>query len=131
MISELTAIQGRWEDTLNISPHTSNTIKLSVLVWVIHDSPSLQINKRCKVQERALLVTDSVIFKLDPRKHYQRKKTPLDLNHVTGMSVSPSLDQGFAIHFQNGKDLLCYMVNPHNENRVAELVAVLCQICHR
>ena len=78
-----------------------------------------------------MLITDSLIFKLDPRKQYQRKKSPLELNHVTGVSVSPALDQGFAVHFQNGKDLLCYMVTPHNDDRVAELIAVLCQICHR
>ena len=47
------------------------------------------------------------------------------------MSISPAIDQGFAIHFSNMKDLVCYMNNPQNENRVSELVAVLCQICQR
>lgn len=91
----------------------------------------LQINKRFKVQERSLLITDMALFKLDPRKHYQRKKSPMGLELVTGLSVSPAQDQGFIVHFQNGKDLVCYMLNPQYENRVAELIAVLCQICLR
>lgn len=55
----------------------------------------------------------------------------MGLNLVTGISVSPAQDQGFIIHFQNGKDLLCYMITPQFENRVAEMVAILCQICQR
>lgn len=55
----------------------------------------------------------------------------MGLNLVTGISVSPAQDQGFIIHFQNGKDLLCYMITPQLENRVAEMVAILCQICQR
>ena len=90
-----------------------------------------QINKRGKVQERALLVTDVYIFKLDPRKHFQRKKSPLPLTTVTGISVSPALDQGVIVHFENRKDLIFYMLSSLTENRVAELVAVLCQICQR
>ncbi len=83
------------------------------------------------MQERSLLVTDTAIFKLDPHKQYQRKKSPLDLSQVIGLSLSPANDQGFVVHFRNMKDLLCYMINPHHENRVAELVAVLYQICQR
>jgi len=91
----------------------------------------MKVNKRGKTQERAILITDTDIFKLDPRKHYQKKKSPLHLTNVGGVSVSPQLDQAFVVHFRNGKDLLCYMVNPQNDNRVAELIAVLCQICQR
>ena len=90
-----------------------------------------QINKRCKQQDRAIVVTDTNIFKLDPRKHFQRKKSPLSLATVEGVSISTSHDQAFIVHFQGGKDLLFYMVTAQNENRVAELVAVLCQICQR
>ncbi|CAI8001644.1 Unconventional myosin-Ig [Geodia barretti] len=90
-----------------------------------------KINKRCKQQDRAIVVTDTNIFKLDPRKHFQRKKSPLSLATVEGVSISTSHDQAFIVHFQGGKDLLFYMVTAQNENRVAELVAVLCQICQR
>ena len=83
------------------------------------------------MQERALLVTDTEVFKLDPRKSYQKKKSPIPLLNIVGLSLSPMLDQGFVVHFQNGKDMICYMLNPSNENRVAELIAVLCQISQR
>lgn len=89
-----------------------------------------QVNKRFKLQERSLLITDTAIFKLDPRKHYQRKKSPLDLNLIMGLSVSPAEDQAFVVHFPNNKDLFCYMMPPY-QNRVAEIVAILCQICQR
>ncbi len=120
-------------------PYThTHTLCTPTLSWTSHTSrpsPSphthTQINKRGKVQERALLITDIEIFKLDPRKQFQRKKSPLLLTTITGISVSPSLDQGMIIHFENRKDLVFYIVNPLKENRVAELLAVLCQICQR
>lgn len=90
-----------------------------------------KINKRCKQQDRAILVTDTHIFKLDPHKHFQRKKSPLALAAVEGVSISPSHDQAVIVHFHGGKDLLFYIVTTQNENRVSELVAILCQISQR
>lgn len=98
---------------------------------VLFSCIAMKVNKRGKVQERAILITDTDIFKLDPRKHFQRKKSPLHLTDVEGIGLSPMLDQGFVIRFRSGKSLICYMINPGNDNRVAELVAVLCQICQR
>ena len=91
----------------------------------------LQINKRGRVQYRALLVSDNYIFKLDPNKGYQRKKVPIPLQDVIGIGLSPSTDQGFVVYLKGGSDLLCYMLVPQSENRVTELVALLCQICRR
>lgn len=91
----------------------------------------LQINKRGRVQFRALLVSDSHIFKLDPLKGYQRKKVPVPLQDIIGIGLSPGIDQGFVIYLKGGSDLVCYMLVPGSENRVTELVALLCQICQR
>ena len=113
--------------------HSSFIFSLVITHTYIHTHmhTHTQVNKRGKVQERAVLITDTDIFKLDPRKHFQRKKSPLHLADVEGIGLSPMVDQGFVIRFRNGKTLICYMLNPGNENRVAELVAVLCQICQR
>ena len=35
------------------------------------------------------------------------------------------------IHFETGSDLILYLMCPHNENRIVEMVAILCQICQR
>eukprot|EP00731_Ephydatia_muelleri_P007717 Em0004g55a len=89
------------------------------------------INKRGKVQERAILISENDIFKLDPHKNYQRKKSPLQLSQVQGVGISRNRDQGLVVRFQNGNDLVVYLTCPHSESRVVELVAVLYQICQR
>ena len=83
------------------------------------------------MQYRALLVSDNYIFKLDPNKGYQRKKVPVAIQDITGVGLSPGVDQGFVIYLKGGNDLVCYMLVPRSENRVPELVALLCQICQR
>ncbi len=89
------------------------------------------MNKRGRIQHRALLVSDEHIFKLDPNKGYQRKKLPVHLQEVQGFGISPHIDQGFIIHLRGGSDLICYLLCPDEENRVAELCAVLFQSCRR
>lgn len=83
------------------------------------------------MQERAILISENEIFKLDPHKSYQRKKSPLQLSQVQGVGISCNRDQGVVVRFQNGNDLVLYLMCPHSESRVVELVAILCQICQR
>ena len=89
------------------------------------------MNKRGRIQHRALLISDNHMFKLDPNKGYQRKKVPIPLQDVQGFGVSPHNDQGFIIHLRGNSDLTCYMLCPETENRVPELCAVLYQLCQR
>lgn len=98
---------------------------------VLFSSQIMKINKRGKVQERAILISENEIFKLDPHKSYQRKKSPLQLSQVQGVGISCNRDQGVVVRFQNGNDLVLYLMCPHSESRVVELVAILCQICQR
>lgn len=89
------------------------------------------MNKRGRVQHRALLVSDNHLFKLDPNKGYQRKKTPISLQDVEGIGITPGIDQGFIVHLRGGSDLICYMMSSNSETRVPELCAILFQICQR
>lgn len=96
-----------------------------------HTHTHLQVNKRGRVQHRAILISDNYMFKLDPNKSYQRKKSPIPLQEVHGVSVTPDNNQGFIIHLRGGSDLLCYIISPNGESRVPELCAVLYQTCQR
>ena len=71
------------------------------------------------------------MFKLDPNKGFQRKKTPIPLQDVEGISVTPENNQGFIVHLRGGSDMLCYIIAPSGESRVPELCAVLYQTCKR
>ena len=90
-----------------------------------------QVNKRGRVQHRAILISDNHLFKLDPNKGYQRKKSPIPFQDIQGFGISPQKDQGFIVHLRGGSDIICYMLCPNQEDRVSELCAVLFQICRR
>ncbi|XP_019850778.1 PREDICTED: LOW QUALITY PROTEIN: unconventional myosin-Id-like [Amphimedon queenslandica] len=98
---------------------------------VLYSCEVMKVNKRGRVQHRAILISDNHMFKLDPNKGFQRKKTPIPLQDVEGISVTPENNQGFIVHLHGGSDLLCYIIAPNGESRVPELCAVLYQTCKR
>lgn len=52
-------------------------------------------------------------------------KEPFDLARVKSMSISPGNDSLVVFDFGNGNDLVFYLVEPLNDNRVGELVGIL------
>ena len=56
-------------------------IVLSALNYV-NTFDAQQLNSKGQPQERAMVVTDSHIFKLDPSKGYQKNRAPLALSQV-------------------------------------------------
>uniref|UniRef100_A0AAV2K5S7 TH1 domain-containing protein n=1 Tax=Knipowitschia caucasica TaxID=637954 RepID=A0AAV2K5S7_KNICA len=85
------------------------------------------VNRFNKNSDRALLITDKHIYKLEPRKQFKTlKRTSLDV--VTGVSVSSGCDQLVVLHSSTQDDtLLCLqggLLNPH-QDRVGELVGAL------
>uniref|UniRef100_A0A674K0N6 Myosin IG n=1 Tax=Terrapene triunguis TaxID=2587831 RepID=A0A674K0N6_9SAUR len=89
-------------------------------------SPAMQINRFNKSRDRAILVTDQHLYKLEPRKQYKVMRT-LPLSTVTGVSVTSCQDQLVVFHTQNHDDLvICFhKMQPEEDNRVGELVGVL------
>ncbi|KAM4539467.1 unconventional myosin-Ig [Odontesthes bonariensis] len=86
-----------------------------------------KVNRFNKSTDRALLVTDKFVYKLEPKKHYKvLKRFPLDA--FTGLSVTSGVDQLVALHTASLDDvLLCLQrgeLSP-NQDRVGELVGSL------
>ncbi|KAF4516830.1 hypothetical protein B566_EDAN006224 [Ephemera danica] len=82
-------------------------------------------NRFNKSAERALLVTDTGIYKLDAKKLKLMKKV-LQIHEMTGISCSPGRDQLLVVHSSLGNDLVVALEPPDNQDRVGELVGVLC-----
>ncbi|KAK4826621.1 hypothetical protein QYF61_010549 [Mycteria americana] len=89
-----------------------------------------KINRFGKSRDRAILVTDQHLYKLDPRKQY-RVMRALPLSTVTGLSVTSCRAQLVVFHTQNQEDLaVClHKTQPAGDNRVGELVGVLLEHC--
>uniref|UniRef100_A0A7N8YPF8 Myosin 1D n=1 Tax=Mastacembelus armatus TaxID=205130 RepID=A0A7N8YPF8_9TELE len=82
-----------------------------------------KINRFHKAEDRAVLITDRHLYKMDPLKQYKpMKSTPL--YNVTGVSVSPGKDQLVVFHTKDSRDLVVCLQGmvPANESRIGELV---------
>lgn len=85
-----------------------------------------KINRFNKSTDRALLITDQHLYKMDPQKQYKVIRT-LPLSTVTGVSVTSGVDQLVVFHIQNHDGLVVclHKMKPAGDNRVGELVGVL------
>ncbi|XP_042566556.1 LOW QUALITY PROTEIN: unconventional myosin-Ig [Clupea harengus] len=83
-------------------------------------------------KDRALLITDKHIYKLEPKKYKVHKRIPLE--SVTSLSVTSGSDQMVALHTANQDDFLVYLQQGQlcsNQDRVGELVGTLCDYSKR
>ncbi|XP_068001877.1 unconventional myosin-Ig isoform X1 [Melanerpes formicivorus] len=89
-----------------------------------------KISRFGKSRDRAILVTDQHLYKLDPRKQY-RVMRAVPLSTVTGLSVTSCLAQLVVFHTQSQEDLaVClHRMQPAGDNRVGELVGILLEHC--
>ncbi|KAM6134371.1 unconventional myosin-Ig [Pterocles gutturalis] len=89
-----------------------------------------KINRFGKSRDRAILVTDQHLYKLDPRQQY-RVMRALPLSTVTGLTVTSCRAQLVVFHTQSRQDLaVClHKTQPPGDNRVGELVGVLLEHC--
>ncbi|XP_054911282.1 unconventional myosin-Ig isoform X2 [Poeciliopsis prolifica] len=116
-------------------PHTSAAfIRVSkelkskdCFAQVVFSAFCRKMNRFNKSTDRALLVTDKFVYKLEPKKQYKvLKRLPLD--SVTGLSVTSGVDQMVALHTSSQDDvLLCLQPGElcPNQDRVGELVGAL------
>ncbi|XKL60916.1 hypothetical protein PGB90_007973 [Kerria lacca] len=81
-------------------------------------------NRFNKCADRAIMVTDGAVYKLDVIKFKPMKKG-MPIEEITGVSVSPGRDQLMVIHSNRGNDLVITLKTKNNEDRVGELVGVL------
>ncbi|CAF1179599.1 unnamed protein product [Adineta ricciae] len=55
---------------------------------VLFSTLAIKLNSRIKMDERAIVLTDKYLYKLDPRKNFHVKKTGISINDITGLSVT-------------------------------------------
>ncbi|KAG7457786.1 hypothetical protein MATL_G00230970 [Megalops atlanticus] len=87
-----------------------------------------KVNRFNKSTDRALLITDKHLYKMEPRKQFKvLKRVPLD--SVTGLSVMSGSDQMMALHTSLQDDVLVCLQRGElcpNQDRVGEVVGALC-----
>ncbi|XP_041104086.1 unconventional myosin-Ig isoform X2 [Polyodon spathula] len=96
-----------------------NTVLFSCLIR--------KVNRFNKSKDRALLLTDRHLYKLEPRKNFKLLKS-LPLESVNGVSVTCSRDQLVVFHTVQKDDMLTCLQRVQgceNEDRVGELLGVL------
>ncbi|XP_041938437.1 unconventional myosin-Id [Alosa alosa] len=93
---------------------------------VLFSSNVRKINHFNKAEDRAVLITDRHLYKMDPVKQYKPMKS-IPLYNVTGVSVSPGKDQLVVFHTKDGRDLVVCLqgMTPAGESRIGELVGTL------
>uniref|UniRef100_A0A672KUL2 Unconventional myosin-Ig-like n=1 Tax=Sinocyclocheilus grahami TaxID=75366 RepID=A0A672KUL2_SINGR len=83
-------------------------------------------------KDRALLITDKHIYRLEPKKHFKVQKR-ISLDSVVGVSVTSGSDQMVALHTASQDDFLVHLqrgqLNP-NQDRVGELLNMFLMIFH-
>uniref|UniRef100_A0A8C4XAG1 Unconventional myosin-Id n=1 Tax=Erpetoichthys calabaricus TaxID=27687 RepID=A0A8C4XAG1_ERPCA len=85
-----------------------------------------KINRFNKAEDRAILITDRHLYKMDPLKQYKVMKS-IPLYNVSGLSVSPGKDQLVVFHTKDNRDLIVCLqgIEPPGESRIGELVGVI------
>ncbi|XP_021066845.1 unconventional myosin-Ig [Mus pahari] len=97
---------------------------------VLFSSHVRKVNRFRKSRDRALLLTDRHLYKLEPGRQYRvMRAVPLDA--VTGLSVTSGRDQLVVLHAQGHDDLVVclHRSQPPLDNRIGELVGMLAAHC--
>ncbi|XP_030645361.1 unconventional myosin-Ig [Chanos chanos] len=79
-------------------------------------------------KDRALLITDKHIYRLEPKKHFKVQKR-INIETVVGLSVTSGSDQLVALHTASQDDILVHLQKGQlcpNQDRVGEFVGTLC-----
>ncbi|KAG1662253.1 Myosin-IA [Nymphon striatum] len=84
-----------------------------------------KVNKHNKCADRAIVITEKYIYKMDSKK-FKPMRGAIAISEMTGVSVSPLNDQLFIIHLKGGNDLVLCLDDPScNEDKVGEVVSIL------
>eukprot|EP00062_Callorhinchus_milii_P024291 gi/632984041/ref/XP_007908944.1/ PREDICTED: unconventional myosin-Ig-like [Callorhinchus milii] len=99
---------------------------------ILFSSHVRKINRFNKCADRAILITDQHLYKLQPNKCYHNMKT-FPLQSVTGISVTKGRDQLLVFHMREKDDLVVCLQHPQptTENRIGEVVGVMAEHFHK
>ncbi|XP_052797829.1 unconventional myosin-Id-like [Mya arenaria] len=95
---------------------------------VLFSSYCKKVNKHNQCADRAIVITDRGIYKLDPKKKYKPMRSIIPLQQVTGLTVSPDVDQLIVFKLTDGNDLVICLNSPSHEERVGEVVGIMARI---
>lgn len=79
-----------------------------------------------KMDERAIVLTDKCIYKLDPKKNFLARKSGIPLEEIIGVSVTSGTEQLIVVHTSFNHDLVFYIQTQND--RVGEFVAYLVRL---
>ncbi|XP_055591962.1 unconventional myosin ID [Uranotaenia lowii] len=98
---------------------------------VLFSSFVKKFNKCNKSADRAIIVTDAAIYKLDGSKNkFRNMKRTVAIKEISAISVSPGRDQLVVFHSHHNNDLVVALQGEHQplkEDRVGEIVAHVCK----
>ncbi|CAF3153265.1 unnamed protein product [Rotaria sp. Silwood2] len=96
---------------------------------VLFSTLAVKLNTHIKMDERAIILTDKYIYKLDPKKNFHIRKTGIPLDDIIGLSVTSGNEQLIIVHLTSNHDLIFYM---HTKNdRVGEFVGHVAKLKRR
>ncbi|CAF1230175.1 unnamed protein product [Adineta steineri] len=93
---------------------------------ILFSTFAIKLNSHIKMDERAIILTDKYIYKLDQKKHFHIKKSGIAINDIAGLSVTSGKEQLIVIHLISNHDLVFYMQTKHD--RVAEFVGHIAKL---
>ncbi|XP_049267275.1 unconventional myosin ID-like [Rhipicephalus sanguineus] len=93
---------------------------------VVFSSFVKKVNRHNQSSDRALVVTDTCIIKMDNKK-FKALRSPVPISDLTGISITPGPDQLAILHLRGNNDLVVCLVtsNTADSNRVGELVGAV------
>ncbi|KAM8716063.1 hypothetical protein ACLKA7_003015 [Drosophila subpalustris] len=98
---------------------------------VLFSSFAKKFNKHNKQADRAFIVTDTSIYKLDGiKKKFRNMDRSIAIRELTSISISPGRDQLIVFHSPKNNDLVFALqgeVGPLKEDRIGELVGIVCK----
>lgn len=81
------------------------------------------------MDERAIVLTDRFLYKLDPKKHFHIRKTGIPIEDIISLSVTSGREQLIVVHLVSNHDLVFYM---HTKtDRVGEFVGYVAKLKRR
>jgi len=107
------------EDAITANPAMGGKILFSSFIK--------KVNKWNKTEDRAIVVTEKGIYKLDPKHNFKIMKDGIPLDKISSLSVTEGPDQLFVIHLEGGNDFVFCLVDRKSgkEERVGELVGII------
>ena len=75
------------------------------------------------MDERAIVLTDKFLYKLDPKKSFHIRKSGIPIEDITGLSVTSGTEQLIVLNLASNHDLVFYMHT--KQDRVGEFVGRL------